>query len=350
MYDTERPRSGQSNWALAAAAGPRPQRGSMRGRFLRAVAMLAVALAAAPSLAQQYPTRALRIVVGFAPGGSADVLARIMGQRLAETFGQPVVIENRPAAGGTIATDIVAKAQPDGYTILLGSVGTMVFAPALYTKLPYDVMRDFEHIGLWVTFPLALVVPASSPATSLKALVEQARAKPGTLSYGSQGIGSSAHIFAEMMNLMARIKVVHVPYKGGAPALTGVLVGEVDYGMMAAATALTQVGSGKIRVLGVTSAKPSAMLPGVPPIASVVPGYDALNWHGIEVPAKTPKAIVSRLYEEGVKIVRRPDMQEKLYALSMDVDLMAPDDYRAFIKREIGRWGPVIKASGARVE
>ena len=313
-------------------------------------AALAIALAASPALAQQYPTRALRIVVGFAPGGSADVLSRIMGQRLAEALGQTVIIENRPAAGGTIATDIVAKAQPDGHTILLGSVGTMVFAPALYTKLPYDVMRDFEHIGLLVTFPLALVVPASSPAANLKALVDQARAKPDTLRYGSQGIGASAHIFAEMMNHMARIKVVHVPYKGGAPALTGVLVGEVDYGMMAAATALTQVGSGKIRVLGVTSAKPSAVLPGVPPIASVVPGYHALNWHGVEVPAKTPKAIVTRLYEESVKIVRRPDMQEKLHALSMEVDVKSPDEYRAFIKAEIERWAPVIKASGARVE
>jgi tripartite-type tricarboxylate transporter receptor subunit TctC len=323
---------------------------STRNRLLLPVSALAVALAAAPSFAQQYPIRAVRIVVGFAPGGSADVLSRIMGQRLAESLGQPVIIENRAAAGGTVATDIVSKAQPDGHTLLLGSVGTMVFAPALYTKLPYDVMRDFEHIGLWVTFPLALVVPASSPATNLKVLVEQARAKPDMLRYGSQGIGASAHIFAEMMNHMARIKVVHVPYKGGAPALTGVLVGEVDYGMMAVATALTQVGTGKVRVLGVTSAKPSAMLPGVPPIASVVPGYHALNWHGIHVPAKTPKAIVAKLFEESTKILRRGDMQEKLQTLSMEIDAMPPDEYRAFINAEIGRWAPVIKASGARVE
>jgi tripartite-type tricarboxylate transporter receptor subunit TctC len=315
-----------------------------------ALAALATALAAAPTYAQQYPTRTLRIVVGFAPGGSADVLSRLIGQRLAESLGQSVIIDNRPAAGGTVATEIAARAQPDGHTLLLGSVGTMVFAPATYTKLPYDVLRDFEHVGLWVTFPLALVVPTSSPATNLKVLVEQARAKPGGLRYGSQGIGASAHIFAEMMNHMARIKVVHVPYKGGAPALTGVLVGEVDYGMMAVATALTQVGTGKIRVLGVTSAKPSAMLPGVPPIASVVPGYEALNWHGFEVPAKTPKAIVARLYDECAKIMSRPDMQERLHALSMDADVRPPDAYRAFIKTEIDRWGPIIKASGARVE
>lgn len=327
----------------------RPRWAGFRRRAARAI-VLAAAFLAAPAQAQQYPTRTLRIVVGFAPGGSADVLSRIMAQRLAEALGQQVIVENRPAAGGTVATDIVAKAQPDGHTILLGSVGTMVFAPATYAKLPYDVLRDFEHIGLWVTFPLALVVPASSSLKDLKALVDHARAKPDTLRYGSQGIGSSAHIFAEMMNHMAKIKVVHVPYKGGAPALTGVLVGEVDYGMMAVSTALTQVGTGKVRALGVTSAKPSAMLPGVPPVAAVVPGYDALNWHGIEVPAKTPKAVVTRLYEEGAKIVRSPDMQEKLRALSMDVNVMTPDEYRAFIRREIGRWGPIIKASGARVE
>jgi tripartite-type tricarboxylate transporter receptor subunit TctC len=319
-------------------------------RNISRVAALIAAFFATPTPAQPYPTRALRIVVGFAPGGSADVLSRIMGERLAQALAQPVIIENRPAAGGTVATEIVAKAQPDGHTLLLGSVGTMVFAPALYPKLSYDVMRDFEHVGLWVTFPLALVVPASSPLTSIKALVEQAKAKPGTLRYASQGIGASAHIFAEMMNHMAKIKVVHVPYKGGAPALTGVLVGEVDYGMMAVATALTQANTGKIRVLGVTSAKPSAMLPNVPPIASAVPGYQALNWHGIEVPAKTPKAIVQKLYDESAKIARSAEMQQKLHTLSMEADLKPPEEYRAFVKEEIGRWAPIIKASAAKVE
>jgi tripartite-type tricarboxylate transporter receptor subunit TctC len=320
-------------------------------RAVKWVAALAAALAATPAASQQqYPTRALRIVVGFAPGGSADVLSRLMGQRYSEALGQPVIIENRPAAGGTVASEIAAKAQPDGYTLLLGSVGTMVFAPALYKNLPYDVMRDFEHVGLFATFPLALVVPAASPLTSVRMLVETARAKPGTLRYASQGVGASAHIFSEMMNHMAGIRVVHVPYKGGAPALTGVVVGEVDYGMMAVATALTQLRSGRIRVLGVTSAKPSAMLPGVPPIASAVPGYSALNWHGFEVPAKTPKAIVAKLYEDGAKIVQRSDMQEKLRVLSMEADVKPPAEYRAFITEEIGRWTPIIKTSAAKVE
>ena len=311
---------------------------------------LAIACTATPSLAQPYPTRAVRIVVGFAPGGSADVLSRIMGQRLSESLGQPVIIENRPAAGGSVAAEIVAKAQPDGHTLLLGSVGTMVFARSLYSNLAYDSLRDFEHLGLFVTFPLVLVVPASSPLSDVKALVDQARAKPATLRYSSQGIGAAAHIFAEMMNTMAGIKVVHVPYKGGAPALTGVVVGEVDYGMVAVSTALTQVSSGKVRALGVTSAKPNAMLPGVPPIAVAVPGYEALNWHGFEVPAKTPNAIVARLYDECAKIMRRPDMQEKLRAIGMDEEMKPPAEYRAFIKTEIGRWTPIIKASAAKVE
>lgn len=317
---------------------------------LACAAAIAVAVFVPLSMAQQYPSRALRIVVPFAPGGSTDVLARIVGQRLAESLGQPVIIDNRPAGGGTVGSDLVAKAQPDGHTLLIGSIATMAVAKAMYVNLPYDPLRDFEHIGLWVTFPLALVVPASSPITNLKDLIEQAKAKPGTLRYGSQGVGASAHIFAELMNSMARIKVVHVPYKGGAPALIGVLVGEVDYALMAVATALAQVSAGKVRALGVTSARPSASMPNVPPIASVVPGYDALNFHGLDVPAKTPKAIVAKLHDETTKILRRADVQEKLNALSMDIVASRPEEYRAFIQAQIEQWTPLVKASGARVD
>ena len=320
------------------------------GRAFGCAAAIALTLFAPFCVAQQYPTRALRVIVPFAPGGSTDVLARIVGQRLAESLGQPVIIDNRPAAGGTIGTDLVAKAQPDGYTLLIGSVATMAIAKGMYANLPYDPLHDFEHIGLWVTFPLALVVPAASPITGLGDLIEQAKARPGTLRYGSQGVGTSAHIFAELMNSMARIKVVHVPYKGGAPALTGVLVGEVDYALMAVSTALAQVSAGKVRALGVTSARPSASIPNVPPIASVLPGYDALNFHGLEAPAKTPKALVARLHEETTKILRRPDVQEKLNGISMDVVASGPEQYRAFVKTQIELWTPLVKASGARAD
>ncbi len=311
---------------------------------------LFVSAAFSVSAAQPYPSRALRVVVPFAPGGSTDVLARLVGQRLSESVGQPVIIDNRPAGGGTTGTDLVAKAQPDGYTVVIGSIATMAIAPALYSSLPYRPMHDFEDIGLWVTFPLALIVPAASPAAGLKDLIEQAKAKPGALRFGSQGIGASAHIFAELMNRMAGIKVIHVPYKGGGPALTGVLVGEVDYAMVAVSTALAQVGTGKVRALGVTSARPAASMPNVPPIASVLPGYEGLNFHGLHAPAKTPRAIVARLHDETTKILRRPDVHEKLTGFSMDVVASRPEEYRAFIKAQIAQWTPLVKASGARAE
>lgn len=318
--------------------------------LLACAAAIAIAAYCPLSAAQHYPNRAIRMVVPFAPGGSTDTLARIVGQQLAENLGQPVIIDNRPAAGGVTGSDLVAKAQPDGYTLLIGSIATMVIAGAMHSKLPYDAMRDFEHIGLWVTFPLALVVQASSPIGGLKDLIERAKSRPGTLKHGLQGIATSSHIFNELMCHMAGIKVVNVPYKGGAPALTGVLVGEVDYAMVAVSTALTQVGAGRVRALGVTSARPTASLPNVPPIASVVPGYEGLNFHGLHAPARTARAVTARLHEETTKILRRPEVHERLSGLAMDIAASQPDEYRAFIKAQMAQWTPLVKASGARVE
>lgn len=313
---------------------------------------LAVFVCALPNYAsaQSYPQRAIRLVVPFAPGGSTDTLARIVGQRLSESLGHPVVVDNRPAGGGVVGADLVAKAQPDGYTLLIGAISTMALAPALYPKLPYNPLRDYAHVGLWVTFPLALIVPAGSSISGLKGLIDQARAKPGALRFAAQGIGTSSHIFVEWMNSLAGIKVVIVPYKGGGPALTGVLAGEVDYSIVAVSTALAQVNAGKIRALGVTSAKPTPNLPNVPPIASVVPGYDALNFHGLHAPAATPAAIVAKLNSEATKILRRTDITEKLNAIAMDAVAGTPDQYREFIKAQIAQWAPVVKSSGARVE
>ena len=316
-------------------------------RTALSLALCACVFAAA---AQPYPNRAIRLVVPFAPGGSTDVLARIMGQRMTESMGQTVIIDNRPSAGGTTGSDLVAKAQPDGYTLVIGSIATMAIATAMYPNLPYDPQRDFAHIGLWVTFPLALVVPAGSPITSLKNLIEQAKARPGALRYGSQGIGTSAHIFGDLMSSMAGVKVISVPYKGGGPALTGVLVGEVDYAMIAVSTALAQVNAGKLNALGVTSAKPTASMPNVPPIATVVPGYEGLNFHGLHAPAKTPRPVVVKLHEETTRILLRPDVQERLHGLSMDIIASGPAEYRAFIQAQLARWTPLVKASGARVE
>ena len=226
----------------------------------------------------------------------------------------------------------------------------MAIAPALFAKLPYDPVNDYAHVGLWVTFPLALIVASGSPITGMKSLIDQAKAKPGALRFGAQGIGTSSHIFAEWMNSLARIKVVIVPYKGGGPALTGVLAGEVEYAMVAVSTALSQVAAGRIRALGVTSAQPTPHLPNVPPIASVVPGYDALNFHGLHAPPATPAAIVARLHNESTKILRRADVTERLNGLAMDIAASTPEQYRAFIKAQINQWGPVIKSAGVRAE
>lgn len=320
--------------------------------FETAVAGVAAALTlyAGAALAQGYPDKPIRLLVAFAPGGSTDVLARIVGQHLTASLGQSVIIDNRPGAGGTTASDLVAKARPDGYTLLVGALAQIAAAKAIYPNLPYDPLNDFAHIGLWVTFPLALVVPAASPITGLKDLIERAKARPGTLRYGSQGIGASAHIFVELMSSMAGIKSVHVPYKGGGPALIGVLVGEVDYAMIAVSTAQAQVAAGKIRALGVTSAQSTPSLADVPPIASVIPGYEGLNFHGLHAPAKTPMAIVEKLYAESAKIFRRADVRERMDALAMDIVASRPEQYRAFIKAQIELWTPLVKESGARAE
>lgn len=269
---------------------------------------------------------------------------------MTESLGQPVIVDNRPAAGGIAGTDLVAKAPPDGHTLLLGTIAGMAIAPALFGKLPYDPLNDFAHVSLWVTFPLVMIVPGGSAIKDLKGFIAQARARPGALRFGAQGLGSSSHIFAEWMNSLAGIKVSVVPYKGGGPALTGLLAGEVDYSMIAVSTAQPQVATGKIRALGVTSAKPTPHMPGVPPIASVLPGYDALNFHGLHVPLKTSAAIVAKLNSESSRSLKRAEVAERLGSFAMDIVAGTPQQYRDFIKTQIAQWGPVVKASGAKAE
>jgi len=322
----------------------------MRTRIARGLVAIAALLVGSALQAQSFPDRSLRLVVPFAPGGSTDVLARIIGQRLAESLGHPVIVDNRPAAGGTVGSDLVAKAPPDGHTLLIGSIATMAIAKAMYAKMPYDPLRDFAHVNLWVTFPLALIVPASSPYATTQDLIAGARAKPGTLRFGAQGIGTSSHAFAELMNTMARIKIIVVPYKGGAPALNGLLAGEVEYALVAVSTALSQVAAGKVRALAVTSAKSVSSLPNVPPIAAALPGYDALNFHGLHAPAKTPARIVTRLHDETARILQRPEVVKQLNSLAMDVAVGTSAQYYAFIQAQIDQWVPVLRAAGIKPE
>ena len=300
--------------------------------------------------AQTYPAKPIRFLAGYAPGGSTDTIARIVAQRLSETIGQPVVVENRVGASGTIATDLVAKSAPDGYTVLGGDIGGSAIAPGLYSKLPYDAYKDFEHVTVMVTFPLTVVVPAGSRLADLKQLIDEARAKPATLTYGSQGIGSPAHLFTELMNMMANVKTVHIPYKGGAPAMAALLGQEIDFAVTAVSTAQSNVTAGKLRALAVTSAVATPRLPGVPPISSLLPGFDAVNFHSLHLPAHTPKAIVVKLQRETVAALQRPDVGKRLDDLSMDVKATTPEECAAFIRSELDKWGKVVKATGARAD
>lgn len=301
-------------------------------------------------LAQVYPDKPIRLIAPFAPGGSTDTVARILAQRLTQQLGQNVIVDNRTGAGGTIGADLVARSAPDGYTLQIGDFGPNVVAAALYSTLPYDPVKSFTHISLAVTFPLVLVTPASSPIHGLKDYIERARTKQSTLRYGSAGVGTSPHVFMELLQSMAKIEILHVPYKGGAPAVVGVMAGEVDSAMVAVSSAVSQLGAGKIKALGVTSATPSARLPGVPAIASLVPGYEGLNFHGLHGPAGLPAPIALRLSQEVAKAVRSPESKERLDGLAMDAAGSSPAEYDAFIKRQVMQWVPFVKSARIRAD
>lgn len=300
--------------------------------------------------AEDYPNKPVRFIVGLAPGGSTDVIARTVAQKLSEMWGQNVLVDNRVGAGGTIGADMVVKAQPDGYTLFVGGFGPNAIAPGLYSKLPYDPYKDFTHVTLMVTLPLVMVVSASSPVTGLKDLIERAKAKPGTLRFGSIGIGSSPHVFSELLNMRAGISTVHVPYKGASAELTGVISGEVDYAMTSISTSLTQLGAGKIRAIAVTSANPTPRLPGVPAIASVLPGYEGIEFHTLQAPANLPKDIVTKLQRDIATVLHMPDVRQRLDVLAMDIQASTPAQCAAFIKEQIDTWTAVARKANVRAD
>ena len=323
----------------------------MRYVKLGAVVCLAAASISISALhAQDYPAKPIRLIAPFAPGGSTDTVARILAQRLTAQMGQNVIVDNRTGAGGIIGADLVARALPDGYTLLVGDFGPNVVAAALYSSLPYDPVKSFTHISLAVSFPLVLVTPASSPINGLKDYLDRSRVKGNALRYGSAGIGTSPHIFMELLRSQAKIENLHVPYKGGAPAVVGVMAGEVDIAMVAISSAVAQLGAGKIKALGVTSANPSPRLPGVPAIASLVPGYEGLNFHGLHGPPGLPAPIALRLSQEVSKAVRSPESKERLDGLAMDAAGTTPAEYDAFIKRQVQQWVPFVKSAGIRAD
>jgi tripartite-type tricarboxylate transporter receptor subunit TctC len=318
---------------------------------MRGACFIALLALAAPASAQvAYPQKPIRLVAPFAPGGGTDILARLFGQKMGEVLGQQVIVDNRGGAGGTVGTDIAAKAPPDGYTLILVSASHAI-NPGLYQKLPYDSVNDFAPITQIATSPGILVVNPSLPVKSVKDLIALARAKPGQINYASAGSGTPPHLAGELFKVMAKIDMVHVPYKGNAPAFIDVIGGQVPLIFPTMPSAMPFIKSGKLRPIAVTSAKRSPAAPDIPTIAeSGLPGYEATSWYGILAPARTPREIVAKLHEVLVSVIGSPDMKDKLAAQGLDPVGNTPQQFAAVIKSEIAKWTKVVKASGAKPE
>ncbi len=313
--------------------------------------ILVLVLTSAIASAQSYPTRAIRFVVPFAPGGGGDVVARIVAPKFSEMLGQPLVIENRGGAGGTLGTEIGAKAAPDGYTIVLGNVGPMSVAPSMYEKLNYDPVKDLAPVTLIAAFPNLLVTHQSIPVRSVKDLVALARQNPGKLNYASAGSGTSTHLAAELFKVVARINVVHVPYKGGAQALTDLLAGQVAFYFGTVPSAIGYVRSGRLRGLAVTSLKRSSAAPDVPTVAEQgYPGFETAAWYGVLVPTGTSQDIITRLHADLVKVLATPDVKQKLQGQGGDPVGNTPAEFGAYIRAEGAKWSKVIKAAGVKAD
>ena len=314
-------------------------------------ALLLIAFfAAGASPAQDYPSRPVRIVVPFAPGGSTDVLARLVGQKLGERSGQPVIVENRAGAGGNIGAEQVARSAPDGYTLLLGGVPHAISAN-LYSKLRYDLAKDLAAIAEVASFPSAIVLHPSLPAHSVKELIALARVRPGQLIFGSAGNGSPNHLALELFKTMAGVDMVHVPYKGSGQLVGDLLAGQVQLASMGLPVAIPHVQSGKLRAVAVTGAARSSLLPEVPTVSEAgLPGFEVTSWYGVFGPTGLPASIVVKLNSEIGSAVTAADVKERLAALGAEPSVKSPDQFGRYVRQEITKWAKVVRDSGARAE
>ncbi len=321
-------------------------------KFPAVVAIVAAALTfALAASAADYPSRPVTLVVAFTPGGPSDVLSRIVGRRLQDILHQPFVVENRPGSGGNIAAEEVARAAPDGYTLLMGNNSILATNAALYRKLAYNPATDFIPISLIGTQANILVVNPSVPAHSLAELIALAKAKPGQLNFASSGFGAAAHLAGELFKTEAKIDIVHVPYKGAAPALQDVMAGHVQMIFATAASVIGLIKSGRVRALAVTTPKRTALLPDLPTVDELgIKGFDATTWHGLVAPAGTPKDIIDTLNFATVEALKDPATQKSLVDLGVDIVGNSPKEFEAYIKTEIPKWTAVVKQSGAQVE
>jgi tripartite-type tricarboxylate transporter receptor subunit TctC len=317
----------------------------------RFTAFLISLLTAGAAFAQAYPTRPVRVVVPWPPGQATDIAARVVAQKLQESLGQPFVIDNKPGAGGSIGTDIVAKSAGDGYTLLAASSGPVSIMPNLQ-KTPYDPLKDLTPVGLMCVNAYALVTRPDFPAANAKEFVALLRANPDKFTFSSSGTGATAHLVAELFNSMAGIKARHVPYKGSAPALTDIMNGQIDYTLETIASVASQVRAGRLKMLGVSFARGSAAFPDAPPLATAaeLPGYDIGAWIGYAAAPGTPRDVVARLSAEVQKAIQAPDVRERFTTLGLEPRAMSPEEMGVFLKNEQARYADIIKSANIKIE
>lgn len=316
-----------------------------------ALALLIYALGALTCAAQQYPTRTIRLVVGFPPGGGTDIIARLLGQKLTEAWGQQVIVENRPGATGMIGANVVAKAPPDGYTLLMGHVNSQAIAPLLQQKPMYDPLNDFAMVAYIGYVPNVLVVHPSLPVRNIRELIALAKARPGQLTFASPGVGSTNHLAGEMFKAATHIDIVHVPYKGSGPAIIDLLAGQIVMNFDAMPSVINYIRDGRMRPLAVTTAARDPQLPQIPTVREVgVRDFDVRNWYGVVAPAGTPRPIVVRLNAEINRIAQLPDIKARLDELGTRLDPMTPEQFAEFVRAEIAKYVKVKKEAGITME
>ena len=324
---------------------------SRRRREVLALAGAAFGTLTLPASAQSYPSRPIWLIVPFAAGGGSDIVARTVAQKLGEALGHPVLVDNKPGAGGNIGTDVAAKAAPDGYTIVMGVFGPIAVNPSLFGNLPYDPLRDFAPITQAVTVTNMLAVHPSVPAGTVKELIEYGRQNPGKLASATGGVGTAGHMASELFKSMTRLDMAVVPYKGAAPAVNDVLNGQVPITFEALLSTLPYVKTGKLKAIAVTTSTRSSLLPDIPTIAEAgLPGYDANNWYGFLAPARTPEPVIAILHREITRVLRMPDVTEKLASVGAEPVGNTPEAFSTVIRTDVAKWKRIVQETGAKVE